>query len=285
MSGQPVPVPAGEPDPAPDAGWPAVSIIVATRKRPAQLVRLMLALERQDYPPAVSPGIRSRTRTLASGGNGCSAARNAGARAASGVLYLFTDDDAEPEPDWARAMAIAHRASPGAALSGPIRALDADPPFARATELIDTAVREAHRREEGSEFIAGANAGFPAAGFREIGGFDSRIPVSEDREIRERWLAGGGEIRFVPGAVVAHEHPDSLARFWRVYFGYGRGAWAHHRRRAAESRLLPAVRTSGRTLRRAARAGRKDPAALARLAVWQLANVAGAIREAVSRTG
>ena len=109
------------------SGEPFVSVVVPTCRRPDLLGRCLGALLAQDQPGdsfeiivsddaacantcrqlrgwmarAVAQGVRLRYIPVA-GKRGPAAARNAGWRAARGVIIAFTDDDCIPASDWLR---------------------------------------------------------------------------------------------------------------------------------------------------------------------------------------
>ena len=109
------------------SGEPFVSVVVPTCRRPDLLGRCLGALLAQDLPGdsfeiivsddaacantcrqlrgwmarAVAQGVRLRYIPVA-GKRGPAAARNAGWRAARGVIIAFTDDDCIPASDWLR---------------------------------------------------------------------------------------------------------------------------------------------------------------------------------------
>lgn len=103
--------------PGPSLGAPTLSVVVPTYRRPDDLVRCLSALERQedvadevvvvhrhdDGPTrAVAERFRSVACSVEVGEPGQVAALRAGAAAATGDVVAFTDDDAEPRPDWCR---------------------------------------------------------------------------------------------------------------------------------------------------------------------------------------
>jgi hypothetical protein len=109
-----------------------------------------------------------------------------------------------------------------------------------------------------------------------------------DRELCDRWLAQGHATAFAPQAVVMHEHALSLAGFCRQHFGYGRGARRLHLPRVRASQRLaprshelprPHPRCSGAGCGRSALGARSFSRAC--LALWEAANAAGYLREAL----
>lgn len=92
-----------------------------------------------------------------------------------------------------------------------------------------------------ASFAPGLNLAIPAAGFEVIKGNDGPFGRfgAEDRDFCRRWRAGGGRIVMAPLAVVAHDHSTDLREFLRQYYGYGRGAWIHHKQCRTATDLDP----------------------------------------------
>jgi GT2 family glycosyltransferase len=214
-------------------------------------------------------------------GDGPAAARNGGAHVASAERLAFLDDDAVPDPGWLTALAAAHRQEPDGAHGGPVHPWEPNLP-SRATQAIADAARGAW--PDGSLlFTPACNLSVPTARFRELGGFESNFLISEDREFCERWQRRGWSIRLVPGAVVEHEHPRSLAGFWGTHVRYGRGALAYHRRQARRGHLGASLRRSLGTVSRLARRGAREPALAPLIALWLVATATGVTLEFASR--
>jgi GT2 family glycosyltransferase len=128
----------------------------------------------------------------------------------------------------------------------------------------------------------------PAERFRELGGFDERFRISEDRELSDRWRFRGGRVVYVPEAVVRHVRPLTLGGYVRQHFAYGRGAYRYHQERArrGSGRLRSDVgfhrELPGRLRRKLPRAGRRAPVLAGLLGIWQAANAAGFLYEKAS---
>jgi glycosyltransferase involved in cell wall biosynthesis/GT2 family glycosyltransferase len=233
-----------------------------------------------------------RLTLLARAQAGPAAARNAGAAAASGELLAFTDDDCLPRRDWLRRLAERHVAQPGYGLGG--RTVNALPDNSYATTsqlIIGVGYAQNNADRDDARFFASNNLAFPAAGFREVGGFDESFRTSEDRELCSRWVLGGRRLGYEPDAVVDHASPLTLGRFWRQHVAYGRGAFRYHAIQAQRGHpvgLEPSfyfslarealLRPPGRRIR-----------TLALLGVWHVANSVGygleGLRPGRARTG
>jgi GT2 family glycosyltransferase len=241
---------------------PAISVVVATRDRPAALERCMMALAWQlaaslevvvvddgsADPSAVVAAVASGLRDAAhpptvqivrGSGRGPAAARNLGARAATATIVLFTDDDCVAGPLWAQTLA---RACPedGAAAGVTV----ADPAAGRAagasqllTHTLQLASLDPDTETLG--FAPTCNLGCRPDVLRVLP-FDESFPLAagEDRDWCSRLADAGVALRFVPDAQVEH-HPDmGLVGLLRQQLRYGRGA-ARYRAAGDDRRLSP----------------------------------------------
>ncbi len=278
---------------------PFFSIVVPTYERPAQLSTCLAALARLDYPrdsfevivvddgSADAPaGVVARFGELmdlklySQRNAGPAAARNFGASHARGEFLAFTDDDCAPDPFWLRAFASSFESKPQHIVGG--RTLNALPRnlYAETSQtIIEVVYSHFNADPEDARFFASNNFAVPAAGFRELRGFDESFRTSEDREICDRWLSKGLRLAYAPEAVVHHAHPLTLRTLWRQHFGYGRGAWRFHSARAARGHapFKPDRDFYLKLLRAPASHAPKTRAAkLTALLLWtQLANTAG----------
>lgn len=147
---------------------------------------------------------------------GPAAARNRGARAASGSIILFTDDDCVAVPNWLDAMLAPFRDPEVVGTKGVYRT--------RQTRLIARFVQIEYEdryrlmsRERDIDFIDTYSAAFRRDRFIEMGGYDIYFPVAcaEDVELSYRMSARGWKMKFAPDAIVYHTHPDRLVSYLR----------------------------------------------------------------------
>lgn len=244
---------------------PLFSVIVPTRNRPAALEQCLRELARQDIgrdafdvivvDDGGAASIAHLVETLKTQVSvsmitqqhaGPAAARNAGARFATGRYLAFIDDDCVPAIDWLRQLTRVLD-QPGAGLCGGrvTNGLPNNLCSAAGQTLLDVV----YEWQPGARlrFFSTNNLAIAATDFRAIGGFDAAFRVSEDREFCDRWAASGGALTFVPDAIVIHRHDLSPIRFVRRHFAYGRGTPRFYAARVRDGR--PPLRVDPRFYR------------------------------------
>lgn len=276
---------------------PDISVIIPTYNRPAQLQNCLDHLLEQDYPKErfeilvaddagdvelKVPSQVQLVRLARNGGPG--AARNSAAKVARGKLLAFTDDDCLPESRWLSRLWSQHLRTPTATLGGGIRNALPNNIFAEASQVISDLVYAHYNAQPcAARFFSSNNLAVPRDAFLESGGFapDFRV-ASEDREFCDRWLYHGGQLVFVPDAVVGHAHGLTFRDFLRQHFSYGRGAHRYHKLRSMRGSgrmsqdMAFHVNLSGKLRRRlAGLPAMKSFFLLALLACWQVSNAAG----------
>jgi glycosyltransferase involved in cell wall biosynthesis len=277
----------------------AVSVVVPTRDRPGSLRRCLAALAIQDCDElevvVVDDGSRDRAaveatvsslagaRLVRSPGRGPASARNLGARAASGSVVVFCDDDCEPVPGWARLLAEA------AQEAGTAAGRTVPPPRATAAVRASQAITN-HLLADSLDAATGRLGFAPTcnlAATREAIvqlPFNESFPTAagEDRDWSIRAGAAGLAPRYVRRALVVHRQDLDRRTFLAQQYRYGRGA-ARFRATAErdEPRRLARPGFYARLLRSGFRAG-AGPGAL--VAVAQLATAAGVAAERRARS-
>jgi glycosyltransferase involved in cell wall biosynthesis len=289
---------------------PAITVVVPSRDRPAQLEECLTALAAQTYPPSAFEVIvvddgssapldalvdrfadRLQARVIRQERLGAAAARNSGIAAARAPVLAFTDDDCRPDRDWLSRLAERFQRSGDLLVGGRVVNALCDNPFSVTSQLIHD-LAYAHHNSDGAQarFFATNNLAATTDGLVRLGGFDVGFAVaSEDRDLCARWHESGAALVYAPDALVAHAHRLSLAEFWMQHFRYGRGAWRFHEslRRRGRGRLVRDLGFHAHFLGRAGEPLKQRDGPLLvvlLLAVWQVANLAGFVYEAaVSR--
>ncbi len=218
---------------------------------------------------------------------GPAAARNAGTSAARHEFLAFTDDDCAPRADWLENLAKVLNRCPDALVGGQrINALPHNPYAVASQTIIDVVFAHFNRDAERATFFPSDNLAMRRQRLVEIGGFNSSFRWSEDRDLCDRWSARGWPLIRVDGAIVEHAHTMGLGGFVGQHFGYGRGAWRFHQTRARRGRgqfevegsfYLECFREPFRVYPK----HRAIPLAVL-LGIWQLANAAGFLYEAIT---
>jgi GT2 family glycosyltransferase len=162
---------------------------------------------------------------------GLSHARNLGVREAAGELIAFTDDDCLVTSRWLPAICRGFQLDSAVGL------------IAGRTELSDPAafphcvrtstVEAEYRWPTDAGFMAGNNIALRAAVFSVVGGFDlhlgagSRAYSSEDIDLVYRVLKAGFVGKYLPDALVYHDHRRSIddLRVIRRNYVVGNGAF------------------------------------------------------------
>lgn len=270
-------------------------MVVTTRDRPRALERCMTALTWQtarsmeivvvddgsvDFAAigeAVAGALRAAggappTHVVEGPGLGPAAARNLGARTATGAIVCFTDDDCVPVPRWAQHLAEA--CAGGGAAAGTTVADPLAGRAAAAAQLIAHVLQLCSLDPETSTlaFAPACNLACPAGVARDLP-FDESpaLAAGVDRDWCSRLAAAGVPLRFVPEARVEHLPSMGVGELLREHARYGRCA---ARLRAAADRRLCGPEFYGRLARAAVRAG---PRVAALVALAQAAVAAGSL--------
>ena len=248
--------------------WPGsgglISVVLATRDRPAPLERALRSLlsctgsfevivvdnapTTDDSREVVKALGDDRVRYLRTEHPGLSRARNHGASLASGGVLAFTDDDVRVDVGWIDALERAFTLAPYTALvTGMVAAdeleTDAQVYFdgrvswstrCQPTELqLDGSRNDPLLPYRGGDLGTGANLAVRTRVFHALGGFDEALGVGtpsrggEDLDLLARTLLGGWRVRYEPAALVWHTHRRELDDLQTQMRGYGSGLTAY----------------------------------------------------------
>ena len=214
-----------------------MSVVVPARDAAATIGACVAAVLAQRFPAdrreliVVDDGSRDGTaavardagaRVVSETGRGPAAARNAGARAASGDLLLFTDADCVPDPDWIARLVAPFRDPDVVATKGAYRTEQPQlvARFAQA-EYEDKYRRMRHFPT--IDFVDTYSAAYRRDAFLLAGGFDERYrqAANEDLDLSFRLAEQGSRMIFVPDALVRHTFPTRLRDYARRKYKVG----------------------------------------------------------------
>ena len=209
---------------------PRVSVVVPTYQNAAGLAECLEALRASAESPSevivVDDASTDDTPTVASRfgvkslrldrNSGAGAARNHGARAASGEILLFVDSDVVVEPDTVGRVARFFEESPDvAAVFGSYDAAPRAPGWvSQFRNLLHHFVHQEGDREA-STFWAGCGA-IRRPIFEAVGGFDAEIQGIEDIQLGYRLRDAGHRIVLDKGLQVKHLKRWTLRSFLRT---------------------------------------------------------------------
>jgi cellulose synthase/poly-beta-1,6-N-acetylglucosamine synthase-like glycosyltransferase len=233
---------------------PYISIVIPTYNRPTVLASCLRAIAGLAYPrdrfevivvddggsapleQILAPYRELSLKLIHQANSGPAAARNRGAREATGELLVFTDDDCAPAPDWLARFAERHALAPGCAIGGETENALEQNIYATASQLLVSYLLAYFGIAGRARFFPSSNLAFPTERFRDVGGFDVSFPLAagEDRELCDRWQHRGYRMIYAPEAVVYHSHRLTAKTFLRQHFRYGCGAFYYHLRRARQ---------------------------------------------------
>lgn len=246
---------------------PLVSVIVATRDRPASLARCLDSLLAVEFPrlevivvdndpttPATAELVAGAyttrgVRYVCERRRGLAAAHNRGVEVATGDLLAFTDDDVVVDRHWVAALAEAFVAADGVgAVTGLIQPGELRTPaqllleqhgdFAKGFEprIVDL---DSHRPEDprfplaSGRLGSGANMAFNARCLRRLGGFNPALGTGtaakggDDLAVFFRTLCAGFRLVYQPAALVRHWHRETTEAVAAQAYGYGVGLGAY----------------------------------------------------------
>ena len=219
----------------------SVSIIICTRNRAASLRLTLMSMAEVRVPDAmkvellvVDNGSTDHTkevvervrllnmtlRSLYESKPGLSVARNAGLRASTRDIVVFTDDDVRPAADWLIELVEPITSGRADAVGGRV-IIPEDRRVAWFAPLHRSWLASTERCENGPAELVGANMAFRRDVWKGADAFDVNLGAGalgfgEDRLFSLRLQSDGCRIAFAPNAVV--EHHFDLSRVNRTYF-------------------------------------------------------------------
>lgn len=224
---------------------PKISVIVCTYRGSATLVPCLDSITALDYPDyeviVVNDGSDERVAEIAASFNGVlsiatpheglGAARNTGARAATGSILAYTDDDCIVERDWLRWIAFAFQQDPAIGAAGGPN-LPPPPENAVRAEVAAAPGGPSHvlLTDRRAEHLPGCNFAVRREAFEKIGGFNTIFRAAgDDVDFCWRLLEAGYPLGFSAPAFVWHYRRFSYRAYLKQQIGYGK----------AEALLMP----------------------------------------------
>ncbi len=172
---------------------------------------------------------------------GAAAARNRGARQACGQLFLFTDADCEPLPDWIQQMLAPFGDPDVVGAKGVYRSRQRSL-VARFTQAEYEEKYDRLMRADRIDFIDTHAAAYRRDVFLAQGGFNPEFLRNQDQEFSFRLARAGHKLVFAPKAVVYHQHPATV--WWYAWRKMQIGRWkvrvhAYHPSKAIRDSYTP----------------------------------------------
>lgn len=240
----------------PGAPWPSVSVVVCTHNGQRTLDECLARLSSLSYPDyeviVVNDGSSEACAAIArlhgvtlveTEHRGLGHARNKGIEAARGEIVAFLDDDAYPDSDWLHYVAAQLRANGHAGIGGPNIPPEDDGFVAECVAAAPGGPIHVLVSDREAEHVPGCNMAFRRDVLEEVGCFDERFEAAgDDVDLCWRLQKAGRTLGFSAGAVVMHRRRDSIRRYLRQQYGYGKAEallerkWPTHYNRAGSSR-------------------------------------------------
>jgi GT2 family glycosyltransferase len=240
----------------PGGPWASVSVVVCTHNGQRTLEECLARLATLTYPAyeviVVNDGAAKACAEIArrygvtlieTEHRGLSHARNRGIEAARGEIVAFLDDDAYPDPDWLHYVAALLRANGHAGVGGPNIPPEDDGLVAECVAAAPGGPIHVLVSDREAEHVPGCNMAFRKDVLEEVGCFDERFRVAgDDVDLCWRLQKAGRTLGFSAGAVVMHRRRDSIRRYLRQQYGYGKAEallerkWPSRYNRAGSSR-------------------------------------------------
>jgi glycosyltransferase involved in cell wall biosynthesis len=153
-------------------------------------------------------------------GRGPGAARNAGARIATGDVLWFMDSDCTAEPD---AMPRLLDAMADPAVGGAAGTFGVQNPGNLLAKLVHEEIAARHAQmSEDVDYLASGHVMYRRDIFESLGGFDETYRTAEDADMAYRVKSAGHALRFQRDSVVQHFHYERLSHYLRGQRLHGR---------------------------------------------------------------
>jgi GT2 family glycosyltransferase len=240
--------------------WPSVSVVVCTHNGQQTLDECLDRLAALAYPDfeviVVDDGSSDASAEIARAHGavlletqhrGLGHARNVGIAAARGEVVAFLDDDAYPDPDWLHYVADLLRRGGHGGVGGPNIPPHDDGFVAECVAAAPGGPIHVLVSDREAEHVPGCNMAFRKEVLEQIDGFDERFEVAgDDVDLCWRLQKAGHTLGFSAGAVVMHRRRDSVRRYLRQQYGYGKAEALLERKWPSRYNRVGSSRWSGR---------------------------------------
>ena len=208
------------------------SVIIPAYNAEKTIQACLAALQRQSVKPieviVVDDGSKDGTirvaksfkevRVLEQQHAGPAKARNWGSSVSKGDILVFTDSDCVAERNWLEEMLKPFENSQVIGVQGAYKTKQQSA-VARFVQLEIEERYERMKRSKQLDWIGSYAAAYRKKQFLELGGFDESFPTSSGEDPALSYsMAEKGTLAFNPKAVVYHQHPETIAKYFRVKF-------------------------------------------------------------------
>lgn len=218
---------------------PFASIIVPVYNAEKTIASCLSAILTQDYSRiadviVVDDGSTDKTaeitqtfsqvKIVSQKNAGPAAARNRGAKEASGEILFFTDSDCVPQQDWVSKMVPHFIRDKNGVVAGSYGITNSDEILARCIHQ-EILFRHQKLMPDEPRVFGSYNFAIRKILFEKVAGFDEkyRYPSGEDNDLSYKVIASGYKIYFERSALVNHVHPSRLGRY--LFEQYRHGFW------------------------------------------------------------
>jgi glycosyltransferase involved in cell wall biosynthesis len=219
-----------------DVQWPRISVVLCTYNGNRTIAETLRHLEKLDYSnfevivvdDGSTDGCADQVkehgfRLIRIHNSGLGSARNTGLQAATGEIVAYIDDDAYPDRDWLKYLALTFLNSDFVGVGGPNIPPPGDGWMADCIANSPGGPIHVLLSDREAEHIPGCNMAFRKSALVEIGGFDEVFRVAgDDVDICWSLQKKGWKLGFSPAAVVWHHRRNSIRTYWKQQRGYGR---------------------------------------------------------------
>jgi glycosyltransferase involved in cell wall biosynthesis len=162
-----------------------------------------------------------RIKIIRQKNQGPAAARNTGAKAASGEVIVFTDSDTIPEADWLSEIRKAFTDKTIKAAAGCYNIANSN---SKLSQVIQQELEQRYMRYKNFIKFGGTyNLAVSKNEFNKVDGFDTSYTAAsgEDNDFCYKLLKNKVKIKFLPKAKVKHFHTESPVKYLKEQYRHG----------------------------------------------------------------